>query len=64
MIFECFIGGALIVTFIALIAANCANNNAKRDNTLLQFQPIQLPEHYNAETNARLEALERMYHHQ
>jgi hypothetical protein len=61
LITECIIGGALVGTFIALMAVNCANNKAKRNNTLYQFQPIQLPELYNAETNARLEALERMY---
>ena len=61
--FECIIGGALFGCLIAFVAANCANKIAKRDNnTLLQFQPIQLPDLYNAETNARLDALERMYH--
>lgn len=62
LITECIIGGALIGAFIALMAANFANKIAKRDNTLLLFQPIQLPDLYNAETNARLDALERMYH--
>ena len=62
LIFECSFGGALIGTLIALMAVNCVNNKAKRNNTSLQFQPIQLPELYNAKTNARLDALERMYH--
>ena len=62
LITECIIGGALIGTFIALMAVNFANNKVKGDNTLDYFQPIQLPELYNAETNARLDALERMYH--
>ncbi len=62
LITECIIGGALIGTFIALMAANYANKTAKRDNTLNNFQPIQLPNLYNAETNARFDALERMYY--
>lgn len=62
LIIECIIGGALIGTFIALMAVNFANNKVKGDNTLDYFQPIQLPELYNAETNARLDALERMCH--
>ena len=62
LITECIIGGALFGTIIGLMAVNCANNKAKRNNTLDQFQPIQLPNLYNAETNARLDALERMYH--
>ena len=62
LIFECIIGGALIGCLFALVAANCANKIAKRGDALDYFQPIQLPELYNAETNARLEALERMYH--
>lgn len=60
LITECIIGGALFGTLIALMAANYANKYAKRNNTLLQFQPIQLPELYNAETN--LDALERLYY--
>ena len=59
---ECIIGGALFGTFIGLMAANCANKIAQRKNTLDHFQAIQIPELYNAETNAGLEALERMYH--
>lgn len=35
---------------------------AKMENALDNFQPIQLPELYKAETNARLDALERLYH--
>lgn len=62
LIFECVFGGALIGAFIGIMAVNCANNKAKRNNALDHFQPIQLPEIHNAETNARLEALERMYH--
>ena len=62
LIFECVFGGALFGTIIALMAANLANKTAKRNNTSLQFQPIQLPELHNAETNARLDALEQMYH--
>lgn len=60
LITECIIGGALIGTLIALMAANCANIIAKRNNTLDHYQPIQLPEPFNAETNARLDVLERM----
>jgi len=62
LIFECIIGSALFGTLIALMATNCANKTAQRDNTLFQFQPIQLPELCNAETNANLDVLERMYH--
>ncbi len=62
LIIECIIGGTLIGTIIGLMAVNCANNKAKRNNTLDYFQPIQLPELSNAETSARLNALERMYH--
>jgi len=54
LIFECIIGGALLGTLIALMAANYSNKTAKRDNTLDHFQPIQLPELHNAETNADL----------
>ena len=61
LIFECIIGGVLFGTIISLMAVNCANNKAKREKTLNDFQPIQLPELYNAGTNTRLEALERMY---
>lgn len=62
LIIECVIGGALFGCLFAFVTTNCANKIAKRDNnTLLQFQPIQLPDLYNAETNARLDALERMY---
>ena len=64
LITECIIGGALFGTLIGLMAVNCANRIAQRNDALDHFQPIQLPELYNAETNARLEALERMYHHQ
>lgn len=62
LIFECVFGGAPIGAFIGLKAANYANKIAKRENTLDHFRPIQLPELYNAETNARLDALERLYH--
>ena len=62
LIFECVFGSSLFGTLIALMATNCANKTAQRDNTLFQFQPIQLPELCNAETNAKLEALERIYH--
>ncbi len=62
LITECIIGGALFGTLIDLMAVNCANRIAQRNNALDHFQPIQLPELYNAETNARLDALERLYH--
>lgn len=62
LITECIIGGALFGTLIGLMAVNCANRIAQRNDALDHFQPIQLPELYNAETNDRLDALERLYH--
>ena len=62
LIFECIIGGTLFGCLFAFVATNCANKIAKRNNILHQFQPIQLPNLYNAKTNDRLDALERMYH--
>ena len=62
LITECIIGGALFGTLIALMAANYSKRIAKRNNTLDHFRPIQLPELHNAETNAKLDALERLYY--